>query len=487
MSKYKVIQGENSFSVEAEGMGKVFVTLEDYRISVAREDVFTHFSLVRFVPILENIAWKLTWNWKRPEKYANQHMNYDVIRKWALQRTQWAIAARAKEQWKRLIEKVDPRVYEVQKRLFASTFNTSPYTAAPELYEEKEICDDLIKYPAACHALINIDELLYLHGSRILQEEYELWKQSDKTKKILNAYGARPSFYVNRSNFSIGAVIDGMGIWRDLLSPDMQSYRSLDRTLMNYPGKMSSSVMMAFPRIRLSRPVTDRLCLISLLSYAMRMGDMGNEDQRNNVACYMHATRDQILRAWDLYTKHHEYKLNIHKTDHIFQMSSFTADYPHHHAGNLVGLVKKSIEWHQDERRRRIDERVRGYENVEIVKPLIPPPDMEEVKFLDTPMAIAEEGQDMGHCVSNYIPRAAKGKCFLFAIDFNGERATAEVSAEGKVIQSKGPHNRENEAATWGARVLSEWGNRFPRSEDGRVLLPAAANEDIRFDEPLPF
>ena len=62
-----------------------------------------------------------------------------------------------------------------------------------------------------------------------------------------------------------------------------------------------------------------------------------------------------------------------------------------------------------------------------------------------------------------YIKDAIIGKCFLFHVEKDGERATVEVGKSGQVLQSKGPCNEVNQTSLWAINYLQQWGQAFPQ------------------------
>jgi hypothetical protein len=46
----------------------------------------------------------------------------------------------------------------------------------------------------------------------------------------------------------------------------------------------------------------------------------------------------------------------------------------------------------------------------------------------------------------------------LFHVEYNGQRASVEVSRAGDVVEARGPCNEDNDAARYGAAILSRWG-----------------------------
>lgn len=63
----------------------------------------------------------------------------------------------------------------------------------------------------------------------------------------------------------------------------------------------------------------------------------------------------------------------------------------------------------------------------------------------------------MRHCVASYIEQAVSGQCYLFHIDYNGEKATAEIDRFGSIKQIKGVENKHNIACDYGMLALKDW------------------------------
>jgi hypothetical protein len=96
--------------------------------------------------------------------------------------------------------------------------------------------------------------------------------------------------------------------------------------------------------------------------------------------------------------------------------------------------------------------------DTETIAPPLPPPSSPGIHFLATVGAILREGVEMNHCVATRAPRALAGDSYLFHIDHDGERATAELSRTGVVLEVRGPHNVRNAAVAWGSEELRFWG-----------------------------
>jgi hypothetical protein len=99
--------------------------------------------------------------------------------------------------------------------------------------------------------------------------------------------------------------------------------------------------------------------------------------------------------------------------------------------------------------------------DTETIAPPIPLPSSPGIRFLATVGAIQREGVDMDHCVATRAPRALAGDSYLFHIDHEGARATAEVSRAGAVLEVRGPNNGSNVAVRYARVELRYWGARL--------------------------
>lgn len=177
-----------------------------------------------------------------------------------------------------------------------------------------------------------------------------------------------------------------------------------------------------------------------------------------------------IRSACKLYCVAVNQKLDFRKRNLYTLMQNYASDYPEEHKGSLTGLLRKSIRWHRSEAYRRIAGKFAD------VTPAAKPPQfildaIEKqkgcIKFLDSVQNIKDEGVLMHHCIAGYADRAVEGKCFLFHIEYKGEKASVELknahlySSNGptnKLVlsQARGPHNRQNKATKWAEKFFNK-------------------------------
>jgi hypothetical protein len=65
------------------------------------------------------------------------------------------------------------------------------------------------------------------------------------------------------------------------------------------------------------------------------------------------------------------------------------------------------------------------------------------VRHLCTPAALVREGEEMHHCVAGYEDAVSRGQSVILAISVRGHRSTVELSAQGRILQHRGPRNAD--------------------------------------------
>jgi hypothetical protein len=95
-------------------------------------------------------------------------------------------------------------------------------------------------------------------------------------------------------------------------------------------------------------------------------------------------------------------------------------------------------------------------------RPPIPLPHVSGIRFLETVADLINEGARMHHCVATRRGAAVAGEGYVFAVnDGAGGFATVQVDNLGRVVEARGPKNRDNSTAAWARRVLTRWGRGF--------------------------
>jgi hypothetical protein len=206
----------------------------------------------------------------------------------------------------------------------------------------------------------------------------------------------------------------------------------------------------------------------------------------NRFRIFHHATATEIADAVRRIGTSTNRPLHPRRPEDLRFAIRYLCDHPEPYHGNLPGLVERVIRWHrQVHERERLEERIAelGGCDQPAIPPPIPLPAVPGVTFLGTVGEIVEEGTRMRHCIATRAEDALHGRCYLFHIDHQGERASVEVSPEGRIAEAQGPHNTDNVAVSWGATLLRAWGASLNPSDIRcvqKVIPPAAPGRRAR-------
>ena len=409
----------------------VEVHLRPYCLEIASSASECQFGFLDYPQLVSKAAEILMRPWNPPlrdrdgpEEDAN-HLN--KVKDWAVQKTAKAINKPVHTAWQRLLAQVDPTVLAVHKKVFAATWNCERASLLSDdaLYNERYIVKDIILYRAAAVATLACEVI-----------------------------GA-----VNESS------IEKMQHWRDLFAPvGIGAYHALNTTLTNCPGGIPASLLCDLRKVILPRPIYNRLELIATIIAGDRTAD--------NFSVFAHATAAEIKEAMRRISISIQQSLSSRRSKDIRFVVNYLLDYPEDHHGRIVGLAEKAIRWHGVEGRQmeaRKSVRRFGMDR-RLMRPPIPLPEVEGIRFLATVADAVNEGEQMEHCIASYCEKAAEGRCYLFHAEYQGEKASLEVSSSGEILQARGPRNCYNKAAQWATQVLGQWGHGL-HNENGTQIL----------------
>lgn len=475
-SKYSIIEQPDGFRMEGADRTPVTVRLwptyleasyqgerDPYRWPDGRRR--RRFGFYSYYDLSAYIAQGLMAYWQLPVR--DDRPTWSGLRQWAVKQTAGAIGKRIHAQWKRLLAMARPDVLAVQRAIFATTFGEAELATHVELYRHKYVVSDIVNYRAAAIAARHVEDLArrqhdvaQIEKARLLRNS----KEAQELQALAEGLGFRIQLNTNPANEyrepDFVQQIELMHNWRGLFSPTCEPYRSLNRTLMSLPGGVPSGLVCNLAKVRMQRPIFERLELLAL-TYSLIKRFAQSNGRHGHLFHY--ARTSQIKEAMARVAAHTHNDLSPRRARHVRFLIGFLADYPHEHRGNIVGLADKSIRWHREQRETRAaQEAARLGVDTEAARPPIPLPRAEGVRFLTTVGDICREGVDMRHCIASYAARAVDGNCYLFHVEHNGEHSTVAVARDGRDVEAVGPGNQRNGAAAWGRRVLNRWGRGFP-------------------------
>ncbi len=505
--RYTVIEQPDGFRVEGRDRdpvsvhlapSKTFLLVEIPPLEQNGSDAGTAWttqcSLFGYVRLLNLIAQGTMQHWQRPGGHRGI---WNGAYEWALSHTRRALHYRGVyQQWQRLLTLVPSPQREVIKATFAATFDSHRLGSEtwPEIYVHPYLIDDILRYRAAACAVHYAERLAHLVG-RLSRERRETASLGDRKAPLAPRFEAllsseEPWPYLppdspeqlearqNRDQERRREIVALLAQdWKAFYSASGKAGTSLRRTLMNLPGGVSGQLLCELPKLEavLSRPVIDRVELLTLLLWARHASDWAEQLVGPDLwegSIYMKARRSDILSALHLLSTHQqrvipgEPALKPYRRG-LALLVDYLNDYCNAcreegipvHQGTLVGLAEKAIRWHreiQERERQRYQALLDG--TALSALPPVPLPDDPAITFLRTVGDILQEGAAMHHCIASYAALAMRGHCYLFHVTYQGYEASVQVEPTGSVVQAYGPYNRLNRAAEYGRRVLSQWG-----------------------------
>ena len=366
------------------------------------------------------------------------------------------LAGSMRAQCDRLRRAADPTIVAVHDA-FSRVTEASPTIAmCPELYRHPYLVSDIIKFPAAAIVAANFARLQPPYLSALVTGSAECRALT----AMAEAHGANVMVHVDpRPAPHARSVSDQAFVhlhaWRSLLSPHGESYRSLNRTLMNLPRGVPGRLVCLLASTVLPRPITDGL---ELLVFTLYLDARFRDSDAAKEKLFVAARAPQIREALRRVAAHIGDDLRINRQRDLQFFVRFVLDCPDVDAGTIGGLAKKSIRWHQGQLAQERATALQRYgAKTRVAVPRIPVPAEGEVRLLETVEDIVREGERMGHCVPNYIEYALTGRCYLFHIEREGEGATVMVTRDEQMVEAQGPRNHRNAAAQWGEGTLKAW------------------------------
>lgn len=369
------------------------------------------------------------------------------LKTWAATKTSKALAKKISLRLNELKQSCDPNVIAIQKAVFAICGKYISLVDREDFYKQadKYYLKDIVNYKSAAHTLIIADE----------------------------DYNLRELIYEN---------------WRKFYAYDYtEIYTSLNKTLNNFPNRIPSFLLCQFNRVKLERPIYDRLELIFILNCVKHHNWARSGPEAQHIIQF--AQNEEIKRARKKLEGHLRKKISFRKIQSVMEVSNFIMDMFYDEKvsrGNVCGLMDKSIDWHHVQARRQTRAGCSLSDDTPTAAPPIDLPNSKKIRFISTIGELLDEGMLMNHCIGSYYRQAHQGTSFFFHIEHAEEMASAQVDAlTGRVYQCYGPYNGVNKASEYGRKFLEKWGLRLKENAKPKTDLVgeyrAAVLEDIPF------
>lgn len=331
-----------------------------------------------------------------------------------------ALTSRFKTHWRRIITDIVPKDVElVARKMWSSALSDAEVLHYPELYQEE-------------HAFLYRD-LIQFHAARLAMLKVH----------VFASFNHRELEMQGKTNAHHTAVLKDLCDWRKWFAPTVPN-KALNKTLDKLPVGISPRQIVRMSVMHLEKPITTRLHI----SFALSGSEHYHWGLHERIV--LSASDELIKAAAEAIGRRLTAKSKLRD---ISDTVNLILDYPQAFTGDLLGLARRSAAWHE-ETHTKIE---RGLSDNHLLP--VPNIDLDHLKeqgitLLATAGDVYEEGKRMHHCVGSYASKAAEGHCYLFHVEYNGERATIEISPRGYALQGYGPTNAKNAACEYGAKQL---------------------------------
>jgi len=261
----------------------------------------------------------------------------------------------------------------------------------------------------------------------------------------------------------ITTMLAVMHRWRNLYSPTRQTNHPLNLTLDAFNEKIPHAIGLTISCIEMRHAVIDleRLNLLLAFSniYNNYPPDHPEKIKSRQLAQLVQITDlADLQQAVELIDQRTHNQTDMTKFEHAHYIARYLIDGLEGQPRYLHSAADNAVRWHQNIIATHA-QRSNLHPNTATKRPHIALPSDEAIVFLDTAAAVIEEGQTMKHCLANYQKMAVEGECYLFRVNYQGSRATFQISARQKrIVQSAGFENsHDNDALHYAEPILAKW------------------------------
>lgn len=248
---------------------------------------------------------------------------------------------------------------------------------------------------------------------------------------------------------------DVLSRWRDLYCAPQSTRRSVNRTLSRLGEEASAEALWGLRRVLIDAPLPS-------IQHLEVLGSLGARHNVNEGPTLDPALHLAVLRASTEELGTALVLIDEGQLDRVV----FGRDPPAMRLAEILTVISVHDMRIALDRRVRFDDILQNAIhalqdvlklNVQTIEPPIPLPRDSRVTFLATIGDILKEGVEMDHCVATRAPKALSGASYIFHVEYAGETATVEVSADGRVLEARGPENVPNGAVAFATSFLSLW------------------------------
>lgn len=302
----------------------------------------------------------------------------------------------------------------------------------PEIFENKFLVADMIKYRAAIFAVVDAVKNDMSGGCKLA----DMVKTGDWRK-----YYYDQNTVENHRNKAKNKVLDN-------LPPGVHPDRDLKMCIVPFerPIYNRSHLIM----YGLAYPYITEYQHDYRIEVKMRLFRLIGKSTTEQVKAVLRKAKQSEQFPW----------LDCRKPSTLETVVDWLIDYDEPYYGSLMGWYLRCKTWHEMAAKRAARKRLERMalaDKLTLEKPPIPLPEIVGIRFLETEQDLLAEAISMKSCIDTYAMKAKDGGCYLFHVEYQGEQASMEIDDYGLIRQSYGPCNQCNKASDWGRIVMRNW------------------------------
>jgi hypothetical protein len=390
--------------------------------------------------------------------------------------------------WIHADENQNPTVKSLQTLIHDASDDDTNIEIHPLVIEKPSLIADLCQYRAAAIAFRYINELSTMKNRNTWVEQ---WRAQYPDTPFYNDQlrDRMDEGYSGEVDQRSEAAILLMENWRDLFAYNGISYDELNETVNHLPEGMTSELLCFLPQWRLSRTITDRLELSTILNFARRHptdfnGDILKRDQNGghfvskaNLPKWFEevyeeighvieqASAQKIRQAIAIMSEYSGLDLNPDRDESVAIFANFFDGYKGYIADDIETLAQNVVSWRKTARNAAIAYNL----TTDIDIPTIKLPEDGAIRFLKMTYDVQRALSLFEVDINGF---AVGEKHYHFVINYDQYQAMLIGDDNHRIIHAKGISQRPNAASEYAIRKFLEAGwwtdtsNAINNSED---------------------
>jgi hypothetical protein len=384
--------------------------------------------------------------------------------------------------WIYAVDNQNPTIQSLQTLIHDAAGDVTNIEIHPLVIEKPSIIADLHQFRAAAIAFRYIEELSAMKNRNTWVEQ---WRAQNPDTPFYNdqLHDRMDEGYSGEVDQGSESAILLMENWRNLYAYNGISYDELNETLDHLPEGMTSELLCFLPQWRLSRTITDRLELSTILNFARRHptdfnGDILRRDQNSghfvskaNLTKWFeevykqighvieNASAQKIRQAIAIMSEYTGLDLIPDRDESVAIFANFFDGYKGFIADDIETLAQNVVGWRKTARNAAIAYNL----TTDMDYPTIKPPEDEAIRFLKKTYDVQRALSLFEVDINGFV---VGEKLYYFVINYDQYQAMLIGNENHRIIHAEGISQTPNAASAYAIRKFLEAGWRPDTNND---------------------